>query len=198
MKRSILILGLLLAVLIVFFGLSWTAQKEAKEDTAKVAAKPVFGYVGATVCKPCHNLPKTGKQYDIWASRKHAQAYLTLANEQSKKLAAEMKIKDAQKSEKCLKCHVTGYGVADSLLGAKYSVEEGVTCEACHGPGEKYKSMKIMKDKELALKNGLIVPTEELCVSCHNKESPTYKPFKFAEAVKAIDHSYPPPPEEKK
>ncbi len=129
---------------------------------------------------------------------KHAKAYETLATDSSKAIATGMKIKDAQKSEKCLVCHVTGYGVADSLLGAKYSAEEGVTCEACHGPGEKYKPMKIMKDKELALKNGLIEPTEEVCVTCHNKKSPTYKEFKYAEAAKVIDHSYPPPPEEKK
>ena len=31
----------------------------------------------------------------------------------------------------CMKCHTTGY---DEATG-KYS-EEGVTCEACHGPGE--------------------------------------------------------------
>jgi Zn finger protein HypA/HybF involved in hydrogenase expression len=200
MRKSLLILVLLLGVILVFSGLSWTAQKEAKEDTVKVkaAAKPVFGYVGATVCKPCHNLPKTGKQFDMWMSKPHAQAYKTLANEQSIALAKKMKIADAQKSEKCLKCHITAFGVPDSLLGEKYSVDEGVTCEACHGPGEKYKSMKIMKDKELALKNGLIEPTEELCVTCHNEESPTYKPFKYAEKVKAIDHSYPPPVEEKK
>jgi hypothetical protein len=198
MRRLVFFLAVLLSVVVLFSGFTWTAAQEAKKDTTKAAVKPVFGYVGATICKPCHNLPKTGKQYDSWASRKHAQAYLTLANEQSKKLAAEMKIKDPQKSEKCLGCHVTGYGVADSLLGPKYSVEEGVTCEACHGPGDKYKSMKIMKDKKLALANGLIEPTEELCVTCHNKQSPTYKPFKYAEAVKAIDHSYPPPVEEKK
>jgi hypothetical protein len=201
MRKSILILGLLLCVVIVFAGLSWTAQEEAKEkvkkDTTQAIAKPVFGYVGATVCKPCHNLPKTGKQFDKWMSKPHAQAYKTLANEQSQKIAKEMKIKDAQKSEKCLKCHVTAYGVPDSLLGKKYSIEDGVTCEACHGPGEKYKSMKIMKDKELALKNGLIEPTEELCVGCHNKESPTYKPFKYEEAVKVIDHSYPEKEEKK-
>jgi hypothetical protein len=193
MRKSVLILALLLGGVIVFSGLSWTAQKEAKEDTVKVkaASKPMFGYTGATVCKPCHNLPKTGKQYDLWAASKHGQAYMTLANEQSQKIAKGMKIENAQKSDKCLKCHITGFGVPDTLLGSKYSKEEGVTCEACHGPGDKYKPMNIMKDKELALKNGLIEPTEKVCLTCHNEESPTYKPFKYAEAVKAIDHSYP-------
>ena len=201
MRKSLLILVFLLGVIVVFSGLSWTAQKETKEEAKKVVkkeAKPVFMYIGAKSCKGCHNLPKTGKQFDKWMSKPHAQAYTTLANEESKKIAKEMKIADAQKADKCLKCHITAFGVPDSLLGKKYSVEEGVTCEACHGPGEKYKSMKIMKNKELALKNGLIEPTEEVCVTCHNEESPTYRPFKYAEKVKLIDHSYPKAEEKKK
>lgn len=202
MRKSILILGILLSLLLLFSGLSWAAQKEAKteatEDTTKAAPEPVYKYMGAKSCKGCHNLPKTGKQFDKWLASEHAQAYQALASEQSKAIAKKLKIKDAQKSEKCLVCHVTGYGVPDSLLGAKYSVEEGVTCEACHGPGEKYKPMKIMKDKELALANGLIEPTEEGCVGCHNEKSPTFKDFKFEEKFKVIDHSYPPKEEEKK
>jgi hypothetical protein len=164
----------------------------SKPDTTKALAKPqVYKYVGAMACKGCHNLPTKGKQFDKWAASKHAIAYKTLASEASKALATKMDIADSQKSDKCLPCHITGYGVADSLKGAKYLIDEGVTCEACHGPGEKYKTMNIMKDKALAMKNGLIEPTKELCITCHNKQSPTYKEFKFEEAVKAIDHSYP-------
>ena len=202
MRKSILILGILLSLLLLFSGLSWAAHKEAKteatEDTTKAAPEPVYKYMGAKSCKGCHNLPKTGKQFDKWLASEHAQAYQSLASEQSKTIAKEMKIEDPQKSEKCLACHVTGYGVADSLLGAKYSMEDGVTCEACHGAGEKYKSMSTMKDKKLALTRGLIEPTEEGCVSCHNEKSPTFKAFKFEEKLKAIDHSYPKAVEEKK
>ncbi len=202
MKRSVLFLGILLAVVLLFSGLTWSAQEEAKkeatEDTTKAVPKPVYKYMGAASCKGCHNLPKTGKQFNKWSASEHAHAYHVLASDQAKALAKEMKIEDAQKSEKCLGCHVTAYGVADSLLGAKYSVEDGVTCEACHGPGEKYKPMKVMKDRKLALKNGLIIPTEETCVACHNEKSPTFKAFKFEEKVKAIDHSYPKVVEEKK
>jgi len=167
-----------------------TAKKEvAKEDTAKVVHK----YIGTTKCKMCHNSEKKGKIYDKWAATKHATAYATLTNEESKKIAKEMKIEDPQKEGKCLKCHVTGYGEA---TGDKYSMEEGVTCEACHGPGEHYWSMKVMKDKKLALEKGLVEPTEELCVACHNKESPTYKPIKYEEAYKQVEHH--PPKAEKK
>ncbi len=167
-----------------------SVTEKAVTDTAKAEA-PVFKYMGAKKCKGCHNLPKTGKLFDKWLKGPHAKAYATLATEESVKLAKELKIKDPQKSKECLVCHITAYGIPDSLKGEKYSVEEGVTCEACHGPGEKYWTMKIMKNKKLAMENGLIEPTEELCVTCHNKKSPTYKEFKYKDATKAIDHTYP-------
>ena len=38
---------------------------------------------------------------------------------------------------------------------------------------------------------GLIMPTEEVCVACHNDESPHFKGFDFAEYVKQITHPNP-------
>ena len=38
---------------------------------------------------------------------------------------------------------------------------------------------------------GLLKPTKELCVTCHNKKSPTYKEFVYEEAVKKIAHPLP-------
>jgi uncharacterized protein YpmB len=201
MKKAVLILILAVVASFLVFGLAVSQQEEgeseadtvkkeeAKEDTTKVVHK----YIGNTKCKMCHNSAKMGKIWDTWSETKHATAYATLANEESKKIAKEMKIEDAQKSEKCLKCHVTGYG---QPTGDKYSMEEGVGCEACHGPGEHYWSIKIMKDKELAIENGLVEPDEKLCATCHNEESPTYKPLDFKEAYKMVEHH--PPKDEKK
>jgi cytochrome c553 len=167
------------------------SKGEATKDTTKAEKELKAKYMGATVCKPCHNMEKKGKTYDKWAESKHASAYKTLANEESMKIAKDMKIEDPQKSAKCLKCHVTGYMATAEEKGPKYDMAEGMTCEGCHGPGEKYKDMKIMKDPKLAKEAGLIMPTEKECKTCHNQESPTYKEFKFAEAWKIIDHSYP-------
>ncbi len=199
MKKAWLV-WLLIGLFAIFVaGMALAAKDEAKTkateaaaDTAKAKAEaPVFKYVGAAKCKACHNLEKYGKQYDKWSKGPHAGAYATLANEESTKLAKKLKIKDPQKSDSCLVCHITAYGVPDTLKGEKYTMEEGVSCEACHGAGEKYWPIKIMRDKKLAMKNGLIEPTEELCITCHNEKSPTYKEFKYEEFVKAIDHSFP-------
>jgi hypothetical protein len=175
----------------LLFSLAY-AQTTTKEDTTKapVSAKPK--YVGSLVCKPCHNFEKTtGKQYDKWAGSKHATAYKTLSNEQSKKIAAEKKIDDPLKSEKCLKCHLTGYAAKAEEKGLKYDINEGVSCEGCHGAGGKYMPNNVMKDPKLSKDAGLIMPTEKECKVCHNPESPTYKEFKFAEAWKLVAHSAP-------
>ncbi len=73
---------------------------------------------------------------------------------------------------------------------------EGVQCEACHGGGKDYKSIKIMskkkwkanpdKQRQMAIDAGLIYPKEEDCVRCHNKKSPNFKEFKFEERKKLV------------
>ncbi len=55
---------------------------------------------------------------------------------------------------------------------AGITIAEGVSCESCHGPGSAYKTNTIMKDQALSIKNGLILPTKEVCEKCHNKENP--------------------------
>jgi hypothetical protein len=136
-------------------------------------------------------MEKQGKQLAIWQASPHAKAWATLATPEAKKIAEGKKIADPQKSEKCAKCHTTGYGAAANLKAETFKVEDGVGCEACHGAGSNYKTMKIMKDKALAAQSGLITPDEKTCVKCHNAESPTHKKFVYAEFAKKIAHAIP-------
>ena len=76
-------------------------------------------------------------------------------------------LKGAEKADpECLSCHATGYG---EPFSEKTTVKDlrGVQCEACHGPGSEYKSMRVMKDPKLARKNGLLDITRETCLRCH-------------------------------
>jgi hypothetical protein len=160
-----------------------------------VAAAADHEYIGATKCKTCHNSTKKGKIYDKWLETAHANAYTTLASDESKAIAKEKGIEDAQKADACLKCHMTGHGTAAELLGKKYSIEEGVTCEACHGPGGDYYKTSVMKalaaGEADAAEVGFVTPDEKSCLTCHNEESPTYKEFKFAERWPEIEHKVP-------
>ncbi len=134
-------------------------------------------YIGASKCKMCHNKPDKGEQYNKWAAGPHAKAL------------ASLKGADAT-NPKCLKCHSTYMSVAEGVRGT-LTKEEGISCESCHGPGSAYKVIGIMKDKAKAKAAGLIMPDEKLCRKCHNKESPNYKEFNFAEYSKKIAHKDP-------
>lgn len=136
-----------------------------------------FEYVGAKKCKMCHNKDAKGAQYKQWLTTKHAKAMESLNAEEAK-------------DPTCLKCHST-YGAVNPDLIRTLKVTEGVSCESCHGAGSKYFPSGIMKNKEKSMAKGLIMPTEEVCVACHNDESPHFKGFDFAEYVKQITHPNP-------
>jgi len=153
-----------------------------------------YGYVGTATCGLCHKSEKQGEQLGIWKKSAHANAYKTLLTEEADKIASEKGFSTkAVETEDCLKCHVSGYNVDASLLGKKFTIEDGVQCETCHGPGSEYKSLKIMKDRELSIQNGLMVyeNKEELCKKCHNEESPTFTEFNFEEMWAKIKHNKP-------
>lgn len=170
----------------------------AATDTTQTATMPKHGFVGVQVCKMCHHTDKQGKQFDIWQSSKHAQAYKTLETDEANKIAKEKGFSTpAAKTPECLKCHVSGYGVEASLIGPRFQMEDGVQCETCHGPGADYKTLKIMKDKKLAIENGLQMHDnlDTFCATCHNSESPTFK--KGADFKKMWDQIKHPIPESK-
>lgn len=163
---------------------------------APAAAEGVGKYVGVAKCKLCHKKAEDGDQYDQWLKTDHAKAFATLASEKAKTEAAKQGIADPQKEPKCLKCHATAAGAAD-LTTEKITMEEGVSCESCHGPGSGYYKKKTMEDLAAgtvdAKSVGLVKPTEAVCKTCHTPEGNSfYKEFVFAEYVKKIAHPIPP------
>jgi len=154
--------------------------------------KAEYQYIGASKCNICHKLSKYGNQAGKWESEKHSKAYETLGTDESKEIAKKEGVKgDPQKAKECLQCHTTAATKDKSMVASTYKVEEGVGCEACHGPGSEYKKMSIMKDTEKFLANGGRKDFD-LCKNCHNPKSPTYIEIKdFKEAFKKIAHPVP-------
>lgn len=171
-------------------------------------------FVGSGKCKTCHKKEESGAQYPKWEETAHAKAFETLKSEESQKIAAEKGLKvPAHEAPECLKCHTTGYGkggyevkdasfyqVAEDDKEGKKAVKrmeglQAVGCETCHGAGGDYKDKKTMKaifDGEVdGASVGLIQPNKELCVTCHNEESPTFKGFDYEKASKEVSHPYP-------
>jgi len=149
-------------------------------------------YTGVTKCAMCHKSESKGNQYGQWLSSKHANAYKTLATDVAKETAQKAGVAgDPQAAVECLECHTTAYGVDAGLLGEGFKKEEGVQCESCHGAGGDYYAMSVMKDKAKSIEAGLIIPSEEMCVKCHNAKSPNFKGFNYKEYYEKITHPQP-------
>lgn len=148
-----------------------------------------FTYVGAAKCKMCHKSEKSGQQHPLWESRKHSKSFTALTTDAAATIAAESGVEGpAADSPKCLKCHGPLYEKAADFK------QEGVNCEACHGPGSAYKKMSIMKDHAQAVANGMTEygspeAIKKQCLSCH--ESAHGKAFDFAAAWEKVKHPRP-------
>ncbi len=177
----------------LLLGLAVTATAEAGDHK----------FAGALKCKRCHERTAIGNQYGSWLESKHAKAFETLGTEQAKKWAEEAGVADPQADDRCVECHATAHGVPDEMVSKKFDRQAGVQCEACHGAGKDYRKKKIMVDVELAISKGLKPQTKEVCLGCHNDESPAWKPdrytlangtkagFDYDQAVQAIAHPVP-------
>ena len=155
-------------------------------------------YVGAKKCGMCHKSKKIGAQYKIWKKSAHAHAFKTLQTAKADEIAKKEGFKTkAAETPKCLKCHVTAYGVDKSLLHKKFDPKKGVQCESCHGPGSDYAKNSIMKDRKKSVAKGLILYDNDkakikaMCVTCHNKENPTFHGFDFDKYWAKIQHYIP-------
>jgi len=188
-KTKVKIAAVAAVLLTVMFRLAMA--EDAKKEEVKENK-----YLGDKQCIACHK--DLDDSVKMWEASKHAKAYETLATDAAKKFSS-----DPQKDPACLQCHVTGFGkeggFAVDLKDDKKETVAGVTCESCHGAGQKYlaifakaKAKKEAPDKKELAAAGLITPDEKKCLECHNEKSPTFdkeKPFKFDEMYKAIKHA---------
>jgi hypothetical protein len=167
-------------------------------NAAQPTQAKVNKYIGAAKCKNCHASEETGDQHAAWSKMEHAKAFQSLGTEEAKKFAAERGIADAQKDETCLKCHTTGFGAPPEAFDKKFDLKLGVQCETCHGPGEAHMKARMaaaMSEdpaKKVLGENEIVgTPKRELCITCHNTESPTYQPFCYFKRLEETRHLNP-------
>jgi hypothetical protein len=185
----------LLAALVAFCGSAVQAGESKKaapaEDKDGKKEESKHAFVGVTNCKMCHQDPETGDQFGHWKKSEHAEALKTLSGKEAKEIGTKMGIANPAKDAKCLKCHVTAFEAPKDMKAKTWKEADAVGCESCHGPGKDYAKEDIMKSREASMEKGLVLPTEKVCVKCHNKESPTFKEFNFEKMVKKIEHPNP-------
>jgi hypothetical protein len=114
----------------------------------------------------------------------HGKAYKSLLGERSQAIAKRLGLKNPAHEEKlCLDCHANN--VAVELRGRSFKIEEGVSCEACHGGSDRWLETHVSGAGDHAdnVAAGLFqtenpVNRAELCMSCHlsnEKKSVTHR-----------------------
>ncbi len=156
-------------------------------NASKKAKNPHQGpYKGVQYCVSCHHpqadpsIPGKGKPIETWSSTKHSNAYHTLFSKKSLDIAKKLGIKQPYRSDQCLKCHVTGFGVPEADNQVAHT--EGVGCEACHGPGNSLYGSKGEWDITQ------IETRSKFCEKCHNAQSPTFEGFNLETFSENIAH----------
>jgi YVTN family beta-propeller protein len=150
--------GLVLFVALLFLAGTPVAVGQEKE--------PV--YVGVRVCSECHDAPGAGHQFSVWRLSKHAKAHATLTLPESEEIARRSGIPEPPlEARVCLGCHTTGADAEEWRRDETFLIEDGVQCETCHGPGSEYIDSDVMRNRELAMERGLVMPTRQSCMICH-------------------------------
>ena len=143
--------------------------------------------LGTVTCASslCHGSVKLWKgsnvlqnEYLTWSrTDKHARAYNILLNERSKRIATNLGLKQpAHESKICLDCHA--HVVPEDHRGERFKITDGVTCESCHGPAEKWVKTHVEPVTSALAQHGKNIedgmyPTADavarakLCMSCH-------------------------------
>ncbi len=91
-------------------------------------------YAGSASCRSCHP-----GEYQAWLATPHARAYADLGAQ--------------GRDPRCLECHASRLE-----RGTGITVEPVISCEVCHGPGERHRGVG----------NITRAPTEDQCRRCHH------------------------------
>ncbi len=139
-------------------------------------------FVGVETCgsSQCHgsnepwgNATVSMKERLIWQEHdKHARAFATLSSDDGRAIATKLGLADASQAPQCLSCHSTY--VPQAQRGPKFSLQQGVGCESCHGPGSQFLATHVQPTSDHAgnVAAGLYPsnepgPRAALCMSCH-------------------------------
>jgi len=179
----------------VLMCLSITARQTCFAAMEGPAKEPI--YIGSKACGSCHDGPQMGFQYSKWHLSAHAKAYASLSLPQSKEITKLSGItEEPYRAKMCLGCHTTAAEAENWERGEGFHLEDGLQCEACHGPGSEYATAEVMQDRMKAMAAGLRMPSKDDCYICHRTKGSheavlKTQPFKLDVAWETIAHPTP-------
>ena len=151
---------------------------------ASAAAEAPARFTGSPSCATsmCHGgAGELRHQTTIWQKQDiHSRSYNSLVNARSAQIAAALKIPDATTSSRCTTCHAPFHEVPKSaFLADVIKPTEGVSCESCHGPAEKW--IRSHTRPDFSHKDRVLLGLRDLnhlyvransCVACHQTVDP--------------------------
>jgi hypothetical protein len=177
-----------------------TAQ-DAPDQGGTTATTGRFRFVGAASCASaaCHGdsarIGTLGREYHVALERdfaavpahhldKHARAYEALFEKRSKRIVKNLHglktLAEARPEREalCLRCHVhPEFDTASSLMAEgvrQFRLEDGVSCEACHGAAEGWLAAHFRPGFDDAARQQLgmrdtrsVAGRARICVDCH-------------------------------
>jgi len=179
MKRG-MVFALATAALVVIAA----AQQPAPTPPAppQPASRPgLYAGVASCVSSGCHGSTRPLKEsrilqneYYTWLNRdRHPRSYNILFNDRSARIVRNMRLKKkAYEETMCLDCH--SMNVARAAVSGRVELEDGVQCEACHGPASGWRAEHTEAGwtHEQSVARGMIdlrdIPTRaKTCLACH-------------------------------
>jgi hypothetical protein len=142
------------ALILLCISVGWlclaSGARAAATSTSQAAAAAVLPaqgvnkHMGVTSCASsvCHGAVMPNKTYDVllneyvtWShDDAHSKAFNVLRSIKSRAIAAKLGIGDPAAAKECLDCHTDN--VPPAQRGEKFSLTDGIGCEACHGGSE--------------------------------------------------------------
>jgi hypothetical protein len=175
--------GVMLRRLLLLFILALTVLSPAGADAQRGSAAPsnAPSYVGPGSCAAvaCHGSirpPAGGRilqtEYSTWiAQDRHARATEVLSNPVSVRIGRILGIATPSSSPRCLTCHALDVPEGRQ---ARTFANEGVSCEACHGPASAWLGPHTTRGWTHAQSVQLgmydtkdVVKRTERCLTCH-------------------------------
>jgi predicted CXXCH cytochrome family protein len=140
------------ACLAVGVAISLASPASAAPDPAPVL-QDEGGYRTSNACAGCHK-----DIHETWSGSLHSQAF-------SSPIFQEDWVNQGS-SDSCLECHTTGFDASTGTFA-----EEGVACEACHGPYQKEHPSTPMP----------VTPDYTLCARCHKTTTDEWQASKHGQ-----------------
>jgi len=139
-------------------------------------------YLGVATCasSSCHGATSPRKttnvlqnEFSTWHRHgQHSKAWKVLLEDDAQKIAKHLDIQHPEREPLCLECHTTY--VPQGMHGEKFTYEDGVGCESCHGAASKWIRSHVEAGTTHAenVNQGLKDLTDlkarsQLCLSCH-------------------------------